>query len=217
LNALCDDPGAVEGIFEEPVATIRHVQHLFHSHTGEEAERYRKWLLGLLAAHRRRPPVPTPAVEPANEPVAAVETANSFLPNIVHENVQPKPLNLDTLLAQMHAAMSETLPGPAPDPVVKMPEVPDRVAQALAQLKQGIEPIPQSEPAPESEAEPDDGLDGVTFEDAQAFIMAALLADGYELADLDLDAIERAADGDETAMANPLAAYARAQQERGEE
>jgi len=206
LNALCDDPGAVEGIFEEPLATIRHVQHLAQTSAEPDADRYRKWLKGLVAVHRRRPAAPIAAPEPAKESDRAPEAAHYAPHTIVQEN---KALDLDALLAQLGNVMSAPLSAPAA-PVVKMPEISVPVAQPLAQLNPKSEPIPQLEPD-------EDTLDGVSFEDAQAFIMASLAAEGYMPADLDLDAVERAADSDEHAMTDPLGSYHRAQQAGAED
>jgi hypothetical protein len=189
LNALVDDAGAVDGIFEKPIATIRHVQHLAQTSAESDAECYRKWLKGLVAAHRRRPAAPAPATAPAIEAHAEAKAAHCPLHSIVQENVRPKPLDLDTLLAQLDYAVS----------------APVSVLEPVAM----IEPAP----APEPDPVPDDApLDGVSFEEAQAFIMSALAAEGYLASDLDLDAVERAADGDENAMTDPLGAYSRAQQ-----
>ena len=86
LNALCDDPRAIEGIFEDPLETIQHVRRLAQTSTFDDAERYRKWLKGLAAAHRRRPAVPVAAPEPAKESDRATETAHYH--TIVPENVR---------------------------------------------------------------------------------------------------------------------------------
>ena len=199
LNALCDDPRAIEGIFEDPLETIQHVRRLAQTSTFDDAERYRKWLKGLAAAYRRRPAVPVAAPEPVKELDRATETAHYVSHTIVQENVQPKALDLVALLAQLDHTVSAPVSMPAPVPVSAPVYIPQQPVYA---------PVPEPD---EKVVEEDDApLDDVSFEEAQAFIMSALAAEGYLASDLDLEAVERAANDDEAAMTDPLGSYHRA-------
>ena len=208
LNALVDDAGAVDGIFEEPIATIRHVQRLAQTSAEPDAERYRKWAKGLIAAQRRRPVAPAPVVILAKEARTAAKATLSAADSTSPAHVQPNELNLNGLLAKMNAAMSAQMSAPA-QALAPGPDY-NKIAAVVKASWPAKEQAPAPTPAPVEEDEDGPIDDDLTLEEAQAHIMTALAEEGYMPSDIDLTAVERAADEDPDVVSDPLGAYNRA-------